>query len=116
MSNPILKTYHSYYDMIVDFASMSSEIDVDKTLTQAPALSFYTKDGRVALGGNFVHFLVKLKEETGIKVNAFSSEEHLGYYIVSFEDYAPVAPKEPEKLEVKPVDTPAKKKAARIKS
>ncbi|WNL63499.1 hypothetical protein [Citrobacter phage Tr1] len=115
MSNPVLKTYFSYYDMIVDFGALSPVIDVDATLTKAPPLSFYTSDGRVALGGNIIHFLQRIKEETGIKVVPFASEEHLGYYLISYEDYAPVSAPEQEKLEVKEVDTPAKKRSQRVK-
>ena len=100
--------------MIMDFAALTPALDAGKTLSVAPPMSFYTSDGRVALGGNFVHFLVRLREETGLKVNAFSSEEHVGYYLVSFEDYAPVeAVEDAEKIEVKAVDTPAKKRSQR---
>lgn len=114
MSNSELKRYFSYHEMIMDFASLASTIDAGKTLSVAPPMSFYTTDGRVALGGNFVHFLVRLREETGLKVLPFSSEEHVGYYLVSFEDYAPVVNETPvEKIEVKAVDTPAKKRAQR---
>ena len=69
MSNPDLKHYFSYHEMIMDFASLAPAIDAGKTLSVAPPMSFYTTDGRVALGGNFVHFLVRLREETGLKVS-----------------------------------------------
>jgi hypothetical protein len=114
MSTPELKRYFSYHEMIMDFASLTPSLDVGKTLSVAPPMSFYTTDGRVALGGNFIHFLVRLREETGLKVLPFSSEEHMGYFLVSFEDYAPVDAQEPaEKIEVKAVDTPAKKRSQR---
>lgn len=114
MSNPELKRYFSYHEMIMDFASLVTTLDVGKTLTVAPPMSFYTTDGRVALGGNFVHFLVRLREETGLKVLPFSSEEHMGYFLVSYEDYAPADEQAPvEKIEVKAVDTPAKKRSQR---
>lgn len=117
MSNPDLKHYFSYHEMIMDFASLAPAIDAGKTLSVAPPMSFYTTDGRVALGGNFVHFLVRLREETGLKVLPFSSEEHRGYYLVSFEDYAPVGETTvEEKIEVKAVDTPAKKRSQRTTS
>lgn len=114
MSNPIVKSYFSYYEMLLDFSTLVGNLDLDKSLTQAPPMSFYTTDGRVALGGNFIHFLIRLREETGLKVNALSSEEHAGWFLVSYEDYAPVVLNdEPEKIEIKPVDTPAKKRAQR---
>ncbi|QHR76141.1 hypothetical protein JR321_gp262 [Escherichia phage anhysbys] len=114
MSNPELKRYFSYHEMIRDFESLSPLIDADKTLVSAPPMSFYLKDGRVALGGNFIHFLTRLREETGILVHPFASEEHMGYYLVSYEDYAPVKIKE-EVLKVEAVDTPAKKRSLRKK-
>lgn len=114
MSNPELKRYFSYHEMIMDFAGLTPSLDAGKTLSVAPPMSFYTTDGSVALGGNFVHFLVRLREETGIKVLPFSSEEHMGYFLVSFEDYAPVGELPiQDKIEVKAVDTPAKKRAQR---
>ncbi len=114
MSNPDLKHYFSYHEMIMDFASLTPALDAGKTLSVAPPMAFYTTDGRVALGGNFIHFLVRLRDETGIKVLPFSSEEHNGYYLVSFEDYAPVdGTVEEKKIEVKAVDTPAKKRSQR---
>ncbi|AMM43459.1 hypothetical protein JR318_gp121 [Escherichia phage vB_vPM_PD06] len=115
MGNAVLKTYFSYHEMIMDFASLSPALDAGKTLSVAPPMSFYTTDGRVALGGNFIHFLVRLREETGIQVHPFGSEEHPGYYLVSYEDYAPVELKTQDKIEVKAVDTPAKKRAQRTK-
>jgi hypothetical protein len=117
MSNPELKRYFSYHEMIMDFAGLAPTLDAGKTLSVAPPMSFYTTDGRVALGGNFIHFLVRLREETGLQVLPFSSEEHVGYFLVSFEDYAPAgaAPAE-DKIEVKAVDTPAKKRSQRAVS
>lgn len=117
MSNPIVKTYFSYHEMVKDFSELASDLDFEKTLTTAPPMSFYTKDGRIALGGNFIHFLSRLREETGLKVNPFGSEEQRGFFLVSFEDYAPVEQnKEAEVLEVKAVDTPAKKRSQRATS
>lgn len=113
MSNPDLKRYFSYHEMITDFAKLSSNLDVEKTLSVAPPMSFYTTDGRVALGGNFIHFLVRLREETGIKVNPFSCEEHMGYFLISYEDYTVVNEEPVEKIKVAAVDTPAKKRAQR---
>lgn len=113
MSNPIVKTYLNYHEMIYDFASLSPVIDAEKTLIDAPPMSFYKTDGTIALGGNFINFLIRLREEAGILVNPFGSEEHRGYLLVSFEDYAPVALVEEEKMEVKAVDTPAKKRSQR---
>lgn len=114
MSKPDLKHYFSYHEMLMDFASLAPAIDVEKSLSVAPPMSFYTTDGRIALGGNFVHFLTRLREETGLKVLPFSSEEHVGYYLVSFEDYSKVEEAEvKEKIEVKPVDSPAKKRSQR---
>lgn len=113
MSNPIVKTYFSYHEMVKDFSELTSNLDFEKTLTTAPPMSFYTKDGRVALGGNFIHFLTRLREETGLKVNPFGSEEQRGFFLVSYEDYAPVENEKQEVLEVKAVDTPAKKRSQR---
>lgn len=115
MSTPKLVRYFSYYEMIQDFDSLVTTLDADKTLTSAPPMSFYTKDGRIALGGNFIHFLQRLREETGLMVHPFSSEEHMGYYLVSYEDYAPVQAEAEDKLEVQAVDTPAKKRSLRKK-
>ena len=113
MSNPIVKTYFSYHEMLVDFSQLIPSLDLDKSLIQAPPMSFYTKDGRIVLGGNFIHFLVRLREETGLKVHPLASEEHAGYFLVSYEDYAPVQNEKQEVLEVKAVDTPAKKRSQR---
>ena len=113
MSNPTVKTYFSYHEMVKDFSELASNLDFEKTLTTAPPMSFYTKDGRVALGGNFIHFLTRLREEAGLKVNPFGSEEQRGFFLVSYEDYAPVQNEKQEVLEVKAVDTPAKKRSQR---
>lgn len=114
MSNPIVKTYFSYHEMLVDFSQLIPSLDLDKTLIQAPPMSFYTKDGRIVLGGNFIHFLVRLREETGLKVHPLASEEHAGYFLVSYEDYAPVEVVEDQKsIKIKAVDTPAKKRSQR---
>ena len=113
MSNPTVKTYFSYHEMVKDFSELASNLDFEKTLTTAPPMSFYTKDGRVALGGNFIHFLTRLREETGLKVNPFGSEEQRGFFLVSYEDYAPVQNEKQEVLEVKAVDPPAKKRSQR---
>lgn len=114
MSNPQLKRYFSYHEMIQDFSKLASNLDAEKTLTQAPPMSFYLKDGRVALGGNFIHFLQRLREETGLLVHPFSSEEHMGYFLVSFEDYKEIEV-EQEVLKVEAVDSPAKKRSLRKK-
>ena len=113
MSNPTVKTYFSYHEMVKDFSELASNLDFEKTLTTAPPMSFYTKDGRVALGGNFIHFLTRLREETGLKVNPFGSEEQRGFFLVSYEDYEQKKNKKQEVLEVKAVDTPAKKRSQR---
>lgn len=115
MSNPELKRYFSYYEMIVDFGKLTQNLDVDRTLTQAPPMSFYTTDGRIALGGNFIHFMQRLVEETGLKVLPFSCEEHVGYFLVSFSDFSPAEYAEEDKLEVQAVDSPAKKRSLRKK-
>ena len=113
MSTPMVKTYFSYHELISDFARLSGRIDFNKTLIQAPPMSFYTTDGRVVLGGNFIHFLKRVREELGIKVNAFSSEEQRGFYVVSYEDYSVVEEEELPSIEIKAVDTPAKKRSQR---
>ena len=69
MSNSIVKTYWSYQEMVVDLASLTDKIDVNKTLFRAPPLCFYKTDGSVILGGSLIHFLQRFRDETGVKVN-----------------------------------------------
>lgn len=113
--NNVLKHYHSTYDMVIDFAKLSDKIDPEATLARAPEFSFYTKDGSVHLGGTFLIFLIKIVEVTGLKILPLSSLEMPGVFAVSFEDYAPVESEKQEPIEVKPVDSPAKKRATRSK-
>ncbi len=113
--NNILKHYHSTYDMVMDFATLSDKIDAEATLARAPEFSFYTKDGSIHLGGTFLIFLVKVVEATGIKILPMSSLEMPGVFAVSYEDYSPVESEAQEKIAVKAVDTPAKKRATRAK-
>lgn len=117
MNNQI-KHYHSYHEMIMDFTHLSSAIDAEKTLSKAPIFSFYTKDGMIHLGGTFQIFLVKLVAATGIKLLPLVSIEMPGVYAISYEDYTPVDTPvvDESKIEVKAVDTPARKRAARSKS
>lgn len=113
MSTPLVKTYFSYHEMMSDFAGLSDGMDFEKSLTDAPPMSFYMNDGRIVLATHFNHFLLRIREELGIKVNAQASEEQRGFYVVSFDDYAPVEKEELAKIQVKPVDSPAKKRAQR---
>ena len=116
--NNVIKHYHSYHERVMDFARLSDAIDAEKTLSKAPIFSFYTKDGMIHLGGTFQIFLVKLVAATGIKLLPLASIEMPGVYAISYEDYviveAPVV--EEPKLEVKAVDTPARKRATRSKT
>lgn len=113
MSNGIVKNYMSYAEMIMDLGTLSKEIDVNRTLNAAPPMCFYKRDGSVIIGGNIIHFAMRLREETGIKLNPLSCEEHRAYILLSFEDYSPVEEKEEEKIDIKPVDTPARKRSQR---
>lgn len=116
--NNLVKHYHSYHEMILDFAALSDGIDPNTTLSKAPVFSFYSKDGKIHLGGTFQIFLVKLVEATGIKINPTVSIEMPGVYAVSYADYAPVsAPEvEVEKIKIEPVDTPARRRSTRTKT
>jgi len=116
--NNLVKHYHSYHEMILDFAQLSPEIDANTTLSKAPVFSFYTVDGKIHLGGTFQIFLVKLVAATGIKINALVSIEMPGVYAISYEDYTPVAAveKELETIQVQAVDTPARKRSTRTKT
>lgn len=116
--NNVIKHYHSYHEMIMEFSRLSGVIDAEKTLSKAPIFSFYTKDGMIHLGGTFQIFLVKLVAATGIKILPLCSIEMPGVYAISYEDFAPVeAPVQEEpKLAVKAVDTPARKRASRAKA
>lgn len=113
MSSATLKQYFSYHEMIADFAALSPVIDFDKTIAVAPPMAFFKTDGSIVLGGNFVHFMISLREKAGLPVVPFSCEEHRGYYLISYESYEPVMLVEEEKIEVKAVDTPAKKRSQR---
>lgn len=113
MSTATLKTYFSYHEMMLDFSQLSDKMDFDKTIKQAPPYAFYNKDGQIVIGVSFNHFLQRVRDDLGIKVNPSASEDHRSHYLVSYEDYSPAGEVPQEKIEVKKVDSAAKKRSQR---
>lgn len=112
-----VKTYNSYASMIVEIGQLSDKMDANGSLgKKIPNFSFKTKDGLVHLAGNFKHMVENFKDVLGLDVNPESSKQYIGAYIISFNKYEKAKDKELDKLEVKEVDTPAKKRAARKKA
>ena len=114
-SEGVIKTYTSYASMLLDFGNLSDNMDVSGSMTRIPNFCFKTKDGQVRIAGTFQHMLRNVKEYLGIQVNPVSSKQYLGAYIVSFTKYAKAEEKSLDKIEISPVDTPAKKRATRTK-
>lgn len=110
-------TYNSYASMIVEIGQLSDKMDSNASLgKKIPNFSFKTKDGLVHLAGNFKHMVENFKEVLGLDVNPESSKQYIGAYIISFNKYEKAQDKELPSIQVKEVDTPAKKRATRKKA
>ena len=108
------KEYISYHALISDFGSLSSILDVEKTLVKAPYLSFYTKDGLITLAGSFQVFLMKIKDVLGIDISVNVCKEIPNGFLIHYNSYEPVVYNATEIVEESvEVATPAKASAAR---
>ena len=108
------KEYISYHALISDFGSLSSILDVEKTLVKAPYLSFYTKDGLITLAGSFQVFLMRVKEVLGIDISINVCKEIPNGFLIHYNKYEPVVYETPDVVEESAeVVTPAKASAAR---
>ena len=113
----LVKSYHSYAEMLLDIGYLSDKMDVNGSLgNKIPNFSFKTKDGLVHLAGNLQHMLENIVNVLGVDINPKSSKQMLGSYLVSFNKYEKAKEKELPSIQVKEVDTPAKKRAARKKA
>lgn len=111
--NPQVKNYRTYHSMLLEFSQLSSDIDLDATIRTAPQFSFKRKSGEVVLASNLTHMLENVRDEFGILVNPFASQQVFGSFVVSYEDFAPAQQKELAPVEIKDIDTPAKKRSTR---
>lgn len=111
----MIKTYVSYSSMLLDVSYLSDKLDLNASLSGIPDFSFKTKDGKIHLAANFVHMAENFHKVLGLDINPKVCKQWMGSYVISYNKYEKVPESEKAPIEVKAVDSPAKKRATRIK-